>query len=213
MGGLPMKLTEDRIKLNLQFFADPAGEQDNGDNSKEQSNSDDVETKETEVRDEKKYSDNDLDRIVNEKYAKFAAKKQKEVDEAKKLAKMSKDDKQKFEMDKLKSEAQEAQNELAKYQMRDTAKQMISDSGVTATDEMIDLVTSSDAETTKTNVSKALNFAKAIREQVTKELSQGTTPRTVGSPTLSKQEIMKIQDPIKRQQAIKDNLGLFGINQ
>lgn len=212
MGGLPMKLTEDRIKLNLQFFADPAGESDNGNNDNE-NNPIDTSDDNQDNKPELKYSDDDVDRIVNEKYAKFAAKKQKEVDEAKKLAKMSKDDKQKFEMDKLKSEAQEAQNELAKYQMRDTAKQMISDSGVTATDEVIDLVTSSDAETTKTNVSKALNFAKAIREQVTKELSQGTTPRTVGSSTLSKQEIMKIQDPIKRQQAIKDNLGLFGINQ
>lgn len=212
MGGLPMKLTEDRIKLNLQFFADPAGEPDNGDNG-DNDNPIDTSNDNQGNKPEIKYSDDDVDRIVNEKYAKFAAKKQKEVDEAKKLAKMSKDDKQKFEMDKLKSEAQEAQNELAKYQMRDTAKQMISDSGVTATDEMIDLVTSSDAETTKTNVSKALNFAKAIKEQVTKELSQGTTPRTVGSPTLSKQEIMKIQDPIKRQQAIKENLGLFGINQ
>lgn len=212
MGGLPMKLTEDRIKLNLQFFADPAGEPDNGDNDNENDSvntTNDNQDNEPEL----KYSDDDVDRIVNEKYAKFAAKKQKEVDEAKKLAKMSKDDKQKFEMDKLKSEAQEAQNELAKYQMRDTAKQMILDGGATPTDEMIDLVTSSDAETTKTNVNKALNFAKAIREQVTKELSQGTTPRTVGSPTLSKQEIMKIQDPIKRQQAIKENLGLFGINQ
>jgi len=213
MGGLPMKLTDDRIKLNLQFFADPAGEPNNGDNDNEKSNSDDVETKETGLQDEKKYSDADVDRIVGEKYAKFEKQKQKEVDEAKKLAKMNKDEKQKFEMDKLKSEAQEAQNELAKYQMRDTAKQMILDGGATPTDEMIDLVTSSDAETTKANVNKALNFAKAIREQVTKELSQGTTPRTVGSPTLSKQEIMKIQDPIKRQQAIKENLGLFGINQ
>jgi len=208
-----MKLTDDRIKLNLQFFADPAGEPNNGDNDNEKSNSDDVETKETGLQDEKKYSDADVDRIVGEKYAKFEKQKQKEVDEAKKLAKMNKDEKQKFEMDKLKSEAQEAQNELAKYQMRDTAKQMILDGGATPTDEMIDLVTSSDAETTKANVNKALNFAKAIREQVTKELSQGTTPRTVGSPTLSKQEIMKIQDPIKRQQAIKENLGLFGINQ
>ena len=212
MGGLPMKLTEDRIKLNLQFFADPAGEPDNGDSDNE-NNSIDTSNDNQDNKPELKYSDDDVDRIVNEKYAKFAAQKQKEVDEAKKLAKMSKDDKQKFEMDKLKSEAQEAQNELAKYQMRDTAKQMILDGGATPTDEMIDLVTSSDAETTKTNVSKALNFAKAIREQVTKELSQGTTPRTVGSPTLSKQDIMKIQDPIKRQQAIKDNLGLFGINQ
>jgi len=208
-----MKLTDDRIKLNLQFFADPAGEPNNGDNDNEKSNSDDVETKETGLQDEKKYSDADVDRIVGEKYAKFEKQKQKEVDEAKKLAKMNKDEKQKFEMDKLKSEAQEAQNELAKYQMRDTAKQMILDGGATPTDERIDLVTSSDAETTKANVNKALNFAKAIREQVTKELSQGTTPRTVGSPTLSKQEIMKIQDPIKRQQAIKENLGLFGINQ
>jgi len=210
-----MKLTEDRIKLNLQFFADPAGEPDNGDNGDNDNENNPIDTSNDNQDNEPelKYSDDDVDRIVNEKYAKFAAKKQKEVDEAKKLARMSKDDKQKFEMDKLKSEAQEAQNELAKYQMRDTAKQMISDSGVTPTDEMIDLVTSSDAEATKANVNKALNFAKAIKEQVTKELSQGTTPRTVGSPTLSKQEIMKIQDPIKRQQAIKENLGLFGINQ
>jgi hypothetical protein len=207
-----MKPTEDRIKLNLQFFADPAGEPDNGDNDNE-NDSVDTTNDNQDNEPELKYSDDDVDRIVNEKYAKFAAKKQKEVDEAKKLAKMSKDDKQKFEMDKLKSETQEAQNELAKYQMRDTAKQMILDGGAAPTDEMIDLVTSSDAETTKANVNKALNFAKAIREQVTKELSQGTTPRTVGSPTLSKQEIMKIQDPIKRQQAIKENLGLFGINQ
>jgi len=207
-----MKLTEDRIKLNLQFFAEPAGEPDNGDNGNE-NNPIDTSNDNQDNKPELKYSDDDVDRIVNEKYAKFAAKKQKEVDEAKKLAKMSKDDKQKFEMDKLKSETQEAQNELAKYQMRDTAKQMILDGGATPTDEMIDLVTSSDAEATKANVNKALNFAKAIKEQVTKELSQGTTPRTVGSPTLSKQEIMKIQDPIKRQQAIKENLGLFGINQ
>ena len=79
MGGLPMKLTEDRIKLNLQFFADPAGEPDNGDNDNEKSNSDDVETKETEVQDEKKYSDADVDRIVGEKYAKFAAKSKKKL--------------------------------------------------------------------------------------------------------------------------------------
>jgi len=101
-----MKLTDDRIKLNLQFFADPAGEPNNGDNDNEKSNSDDVETKETGLQDEKKYSDADVDRIVGEKYAKFEKQKQKEVDEAKKLAKMNKDEKQKFEMDKLKSESQ-----------------------------------------------------------------------------------------------------------
>lgn len=214
-GGLPMKLldSKSRIKLNLQFFADPAGELDSDDGDKQDNSTDkDKEQQEMDPKNDKKYSDADVDRIVGEKYAKFEKQKQKEVDEAKKLAKMNKDEKQKFEMDKLKSDAQSARDELAKYQMRDTAKQMISDGGVAPTDEMVDLVTSSDADTTKSNVVKVLNFAKSIREQVTKELSQGTTPRTVGSPALSKEDIMKIQDTDKRQEAIKNNLGLFGIN-
>lgn len=208
-----MKNTEEsRIKLNLQFFADPAGESDS-DTGNEQGDSTDTDTEETEPQDEKKYSDADVDRIVGEKYAKFEKQKQKEVDEAKKLAKMNKDEKTKYEIEKAQNDAQEAKDELAKYQMRDTAKQMISDGGVNPTDEMVDLVVSSDADVTKANVSKALNFAKSIREQVTKELTQGTTPRTTGSSTMSKQDIMKIQDPLERQQAIKDNFSLFGVNQ
>jgi len=201
--------SKSHIKLNLQFFADPAGESDS-DNGEEQSNSTDTETNK---ESEKKYSDADVDRIVNDKYAKFEKQKQKEVDEAKKLAKMNKDDKTKYEIDKLKSDAQSARDELAKYQMRDTAKQMIVDGGVTPTDEMIDLVTSGDAETTKSNVSKALSFATSIREQVTKELSQGNTPRTNGgNNTMSKTDILKIQDQDERQKQIAAHLDLFKNN-
>lgn len=206
-----MKFTsESRIKLNLQFFADPAGES-GSENGDEQVSSDDTSNTNTDdsKESEKKYSDADVNRIVNEKYAKFEAQKQKEVDEAKKLAKMNKDDKNKYEIDKLKSDAQSARDELAKYQMRDTAKQMIVDGGYSATDDMIDLVTASDADTTKTNVGRAISWAKSIREQVTKELSQGTTPRTNGVTAMTKDEIMAIPDMTERQEQIAKHMDLF----
>ena len=56
MGGSQMKQTEDRIKLNLQFFADPAGEPDNGDNGN-QDNSKDTNNDNQDNKPELKYSD------------------------------------------------------------------------------------------------------------------------------------------------------------
>ena len=55
----------------------------------------DPETKEQEddeeddPEDEKKYSDKDVNKIINRKFAEWEKKKQKEDDEAKKLAKMN----------------------------------------------------------------------------------------------------------------------------
>lgn len=195
------------LALNLQYFSDPAGtsEPDTGNNGESDQGIDTDDDDKSEL----KYSDDDVNKIVQEKLAKAEKKKQEAVDEAKKLAKMTKDEKQQHEMDKLKSAAQVAEDELAKYHMRDTAKQMISDGGVTPTDEMLDLVTSADADTTKSNVNKALGFAKSIREQVTKELSQGTTPRTNGVTAMTKEEIMKIEDPSERQKQIANHLDLF----
>ena len=47
------------------------------------------EDEEDDPEDEKKYSDKDVNKIIDRKFAEWAKKKQKEEDEAKKLAKMN----------------------------------------------------------------------------------------------------------------------------
>lgn len=177
----------------------------------------DVETPDennTEETGEKKYTDDDVDEIIKKRLSraqkKFEKEQQEKVDEAKKLAKMNADQKQQYEMEKIQKEAAEARAELATYKMRDTASSIFKEQGITANDEALDLVTTSEADSTKTNVSKLVKFAELIKEETTKELTKGTTPRVTGkAQTITRDEIMQIVDPVERQQKIAENMSLF----
>lgn len=158
----------------------------------------------------KKYTDDDVNRIVQQKLDRERERQKAELDEAKKLAKMNAQEKQKYELEKVKQEAQNAQDELATYRMRDTASEMFAEQGITPDKGALDLVTTSTAEGTSANVEKLITFAQAIKEQTTKELTKGSTPRVDGAGrTMTREDIMNITDPNQRQQAIADNLNLF----
>lgn len=163
---------------------------------------------------EKKYTDDDVDEIVKKRLSraqkKFEKEQQEKVDEAKKLAKMNADQKKEYQLDKMQKEAEEAKTKLARYEMRDTASAMFSDKGITASAEALDLVTTSEAESTQANVEKMIKVVQSMREQITKELTKGSTPRISGQgSTITREDIMKISDPVERQQKIQENLNLF----
>ena len=162
----------------------------------------------------KKYTDDDVDEIVKKRLSraqkKFEKEQQEKVDEAKKLAKMNADQKKDYQLDKIQQEAQEAKAKLAKYEMRDSASDMFNDQGITASREALDLVTTSEAESTQSNVGKMVKVIQSMREQITKELTKGSTPRVSGNKSsITKEDIMKITDPIERQQKIQENMNLF----
>lgn len=170
----------------------------------------DVETPDennTEETGAKKYTDDDVDEIIKKRLSraqkKFEKEQQEKVDEAKKLAKMNADQKQQYEMEKLQNEANEAKAKLATYEMRKTASDMFSDEGITASSEALDLVTTSEAESTKSNVGKMVKFIQIIKDETTKELTKGSTPRVPGNKaqTLSQSDFdnMKMVDKAKLQ--------------
>ena len=163
-------------------------------------------------RNDKKYSDDDLNRIINDKFAKWQKQQEKAVDEAKKLANMTAQERVEHERDKLKAELDALKHANAIAEMEKTARGILQADGVNIPDVIISsLVSSDDAEATSENVkafSKA--FKAAVQAEVKAQLSHKSPTTGATGKTMTKDDINKITDPIKRQEAIRNNLALYG---
>lgn len=162
---------------------------------------------------EKKYSDADVNRIVNQKFAEWQNKQQKAVDEATKLANMTAQEQ---------AEAwQKKYNDLLAENNRATlttqAVKMLADDGIQGVDDGVlkGLVTG-EAETTKTNVA---NFIKVVNDKaqaLLKEKSKRPTPQTGGIgkadkavKPITREQIEAITDRHEKQRLISEHIDLF----
>lgn len=161
--------------------------------------------------DEKKYTDADLDKIINKKFAQWQEKQQKAVDEAQKLATMTEKQKAEYERDQLQKQLDEYKRKDTLAEMSKTARKMLTEDGITVTDELLSLLVTTDAEKTKTAVE---GFSKAFKDAVesaVKERLKGEPPKkgSGGAATMTKETIMAIKDPELRQQKMLENKHLF----
>lgn len=164
---------------------------------------------EEEVEEEKKYTDEDIDRIVNEKFARWQKKQEEEINEAKKLAEMDAQEKAEHERDKLKAELEELRNAQTINQMTGTARKMLTERNISVEDDLLKVLVSTDAEETKANVESFTNmFDEAVNKAVLEKVSNPNEKRG-GTSTITKAEIMAIKDTRLRQEKIKENLHLF----
>lgn len=100
----------------------------------------------------------------------------------------------------------------AQIARRDNIKQtdeVFKEAGLTVSDDVLNMVVVDDEKQTYANVQALIKYTNQIQSGVKKDLLKGSTPRANGKPTMTKDEINKIKDPIKRQQAIADNLSLY----
>ena len=163
------------------------------------------------ARNEKKYSDADLDKIIENKFAKWQKQQAKAVDEAKKLANMTAQEKVEHERDKLQAELDALKKANAVAEMEKTARGILQNDGVNIPDVIISALVADDAESTSNNVkafSKA--FKAAVQAEVKSQLSHKSPATGAIGKTMTKEEINKITDPMKRQEAIRNNLALYG---
>lgn len=133
---------------------------------------------------EPKYTDEDLDRIIGRKFAEMEKKKQKEVDEAKKMAAMNATEKANYERDQAIKERDDAFKErdeikaqMALADMANTARKMLADDGIAVSDALLSIMVTADAEETKAAID---NFTKLFKESVesaVKDRLRGETPR------------------------------------
>ena len=158
---------------------------------------------------EKRYTDADINRIINKKFAEWQKKQEKAVDEATKLAQMDAQRKAEYERDQLKAELEELKAANTRAQMTVTARGILQEKGVTVPDTVVDKLIGKDADDTKATVD---DFAEAFQKAVTdavKELNKHGSPKAGGGTKMTRDEIMNIADRAERQKLIAENRDLF----
>lgn len=96
---------------------------------------------------EKKYTDKDVDAIVNKRFAKWKTEQEQAVksakEEAEKLAKMNAEQKQNYEIEKLQKENEKLKQEAAKVELSRSATGILAEKGIEATQDVLDFVVGS----------------------------------------------------------------------
>lgn len=208
------------LLFNLQLFAEDAGTATpeagaEPENTKNENKPGTEQPKESGKADEKKYSDADIDRIFSKKFAEMAAKNEKKVAEAAKLAEMNAQEKAEYERDKIQKELDEYKRKDALAEMSKTARKMLSDEGINITDDLLAVLVTTEAEGTKTAVEGFTKLFKSAVEDAVKEKLRGEPPKrgsgAGGVAAMTKEQIMNIKDPEARQKAMLENKHLFNL--
>lgn len=151
---------------NLQLFAE---EGEDSSNATTDGNQEPAEPKmpEEQPKDEKKYTDAEVDEIISKKYAKWQAKQEKEQNEAKKLAKMNADEKKDYQLKKREQELADREQAIARKELTAEAKSMLSERDLPV--ELVAVVDLSSAD----SVTESINtIQKAWSEAVQKGVSE-----------------------------------------
>lgn len=198
------------LPMNLQFFAEQ-GEGSNGapDNEPDQTSESKNESDKAQDNQPKTFTQDEVNKIVSQRLERQKEQLKAKEDEAKKLSRMNAEQKANYELEKANKRAEEAAAKLARYEMRDSAKQMLADGGFNNTDNsLLDLVVTDTAESTQANVNVLLTAIEAIREDERNKLLAGKTPRVSGKKVkpLTPNDLIKLKpaDRIKFQRENPD---------
>lgn len=202
----------EKFNFNLQLFADDTqtstetATEGTDTTSKDNSKANDKKTES-----QAKYTDEDVNKIIDKKFAEWQKKQQKEVDEAKKLAEMNATQKAEYERDQLKKKLEELERQASLGEMTKTARKMLSESNINIPDELLSMMVTTDAEETKLAVD---GFAKAFKEAVESEVKErlkGEPPKrsSGSSQSMTKEQIMAIKDHELRQKKMLEHKELF----
>lgn len=165
---------------------------------------------------EVKYTDADVDAIINKKFASWQEKQDKaiadavaKVEEANRLAQMNDKEKADHERKAMEEELSVLKAEKARNTMMKEARQMFKADGLTIPDEIISVLVADTAEATSSAV-KAFSglYQKAVDEAVKAKLA-GTEPKKGSASAMTKEEILAIKDRSARLKAIEENFDLF----
>lgn len=195
--------------FDLQLFADSADDAEGAE----------VETPETDTKDDKpdvdprkqpKYSDEDVDKMFNRKFAEWQKKQEKETSEAERLAKMTAEEKANERIRQLEEKLEAADREKAVTAMTKQARAIFNDAKLNISDEILANLIADDADTTKAAVNSFIDLFKAEVEKAVKEAYKGETPRKGGAATgMTKEQILAVTNKAERQRLITENMHLF----
>lgn len=144
-----------------------------------------------------------------EKQLKDAQAEIERIKSGKSVKKLSDEDKAKKASDEKDAKIAELEAKLARNEAIKQTAEVFKESGLNVSDKVLDMVVATDDEKTYANVQTLIEFAQSIQSDTKKGMLKGHTPRQNGNNKMSKADIMKIPDPVKRVEAIKQNMSLF----
>lgn len=144
-----------------------------------------------------------------EKQLKEAQAEIERIKSGKSVKKLSDEDKAKKASDEKDAKIAELEAKLARNEAIKQTAEVFKESGLNVSDKVLDMVVANDDEKTYANVQTLIEFAQSIQSDTKKGMLKGHTPRQNGNNKMSKADIMKINDPVKRVEAIKRNMSLF----
>ncbi|HEL2532965.1 TPA: DUF4355 domain-containing protein [Streptococcus suis] len=151
----------------------------------------------TDPKDEKKYTDADadVDAIIDKKFAKWKAEQEKAESEAKKLAKMNAEDKQKYQLDKREQDLADREAEITRRELAAEAKTILSERGLPI--ELVDVVNLADADSVRDSID-------AIQKTWEAAVLKGVADKTKGIAPMTKA-------PVESGEITKEQFNRMGV--
>ena len=231
-----MKL-EEKLPMNLQFFAEQSDDSGDATNDNLDPNADtDASSENTQGQQEKNEGENgkneniDGDKTVEKLKKRLDSKtaenhdlKQKYEEQSqllddlksgrKSIKELASDDKKsKEEIEKAKEIAR-LKSEIARSKALSDTDAVFKSEGLVVSDEVLSMVVGNgtDNETIYNNAKALTDLINSVKEDARKEFMKGSTPRLNKKPgnAMTKQQILAIPDDFKRKQAIANNIDLF----
>jgi hypothetical protein len=198
--------------FDLQLFADDSNSSTatsaefGATETAEQGQSQAEETKPSEL----KYTDDDVNKLIERKFAEWQKKQEKKTTEAERLGRMTAEEKANERIKAMEDKLREYELSAARAEMTKQARAMMQDKGVNIGDELLSNLIAEDAETTKASVESFLNLFQAAVEKGVKDALKGESPKTGAAASgLTKEQIMAVTNRAERQRLIKENMNLF----
>lgn len=127
-------------------------------------------------QDEKKYTDADVDAIIDKKFAKWKAEQEAKETEAKKLAKMNAEQKAAYEAQKQADYIAELEAKINRSGLEKEASKMLSEGGIVANDDILAFVVRDSAEATQEAVASFVALVETVATTKVQEALKGKTP-------------------------------------
>lgn len=203
----PKQKRIDRL-MNLRMFDDGGSGDDGGDDGGDEGSGDGDDKDDVQAKIDAAVAAavKKQDEIWEKKFKERMAKEKQKSSEAERLAAMSESEKVNARIKALEDENAAMKAAAAKTAMATQVRSLLTDKGIVITsDVIIDSLIGADAEKTSEAVTAfAAEFEKAVNARV-KEALKSKTPKggsAAGAKGMTREEIMKIKNPLERQKMI-----------
>ena len=205
-----MKKINDRLPFCLQLFADETSNENENAETEKTQKTEGQENQEKNKASEKKYSDEDLNAILDKRFARWKADQEKEKKEAERLAEMNAQERAEAERDKVQKELDELKAKNAIAEMTNEARKMCAEHDINVGEDLLSVLVNQDADKTKKAVDSFVKMFEQEVEKAVKEKLKGNGPKRGGSNKgVTRESILSIADPMERQRMIAEHMDLF----